>query len=112
MRKNGWKWLFVILEVPQVSHWYNHKRQSCHDIYTMASDAFQQRASFYGIEFTDEMADQFDRMFDEEDTVFEGKPPYKISIRIDAYSGEQVGETYIETPPVSGIGYTGIVLWK
>ena len=81
-------------------------------IYTMASDAFQQRASFYGIEFTDEMADQFDRMFDEEDTVFEGKPPYKISIRIDAYSGEQVGETYIETPPVSGIGYTGIVLWK
>ena len=81
-------------------------------IYTMASDAFLQKASLYEIEFTDEMADQFDRMFDEENIVFGGKPPYKISIRLDAYSGEQIGETYIETPPVSGIGYTGIVLWK
>jgi hypothetical protein len=31
MRNKEWKWLFVILEDPQVSHWYNHKRQSCHD---------------------------------------------------------------------------------
>ena len=81
-------------------------------IYTTASDAYFQRAVLYGIEFTDAMDKQFDRMSDEEVAAFGENLPCIISIRIDAYSGEQVGETYIETPPVSGIGYTGIVLWK
>jgi hypothetical protein len=81
-------------------------------IYTLASSAFHQKATLYEIEYTNEMEKQFDRMYDEEDIVFGENLPCIISIRIDAYSGEQVGETYIETPPVSGIGYTGIVLWK
>lgn len=81
-------------------------------IYTAASDVFHEKIVLFGREYTDALALEFDRLFDEEDAVFGKDIPYKISIRIDAYTGEQVGETYIETPPVSGIGYTGIVLWK
>ena len=81
-------------------------------IYTLASSAFRQKAVCSEKECTDEISKQFDRMFEEENIVFGENLPCVISIRIDAYSGEQIGETYIETPPVSGIGYTGIVLWK
>ena len=81
-------------------------------IYTATSDVFHEKIVLFGREYTDALAREFNRLFDEEDAVFGKDIPYKISIRIDAYTGEQVGETYIETPPVSGIGYTGIVLWK
>ena len=81
-------------------------------IYTAASDVFHEKIVLFGREYTDALVREFDRLLDEEDVVFGKDIPYIISIRIDAYTGEQVGETYIETPPVSGIGYTGIVLWK
>ena len=81
-------------------------------IYTTASDVFHEKIVLFGRTYTDALAREFDRLFDEEDVVFGKDIPYKISIRIDAYTGEQLGETYLETPPVSGIGYTGIVLWK
>jgi len=81
-------------------------------IYTLASDVFHEKISLYGKEYTDEMEHEFDRMFDEEDAIFGKNLPCVISIRIDAYSGEQIGDVYIETPPVSNLGYTGIVLWR
>ena len=81
-------------------------------IYSMASSVLHQKTTLLGRTYTDEVSNQYNRMSDEEDAIFGQNLPAIISIRIDAYTGEQVGETYIETPPVSGIGYTGIVLWK
>ena len=54
------------------------------------------------------------QMMDEEDKVFGGNKnlPFHLSIRIDAYTGEQVGETFLDTPPVCGLTEAGIILWK
>ena len=81
-------------------------------VYSMASSVFHQKTSLREKEYTDEVSDRYDRMADEEDAIFGQNLPCMISIRIDAYTGEQVGETYLETPPTSGVGFTGIVLWK
>ena len=81
-------------------------------IYSMASSVLHQKTTLLGRTYTDEVSNQYNRMSDEEDAIFGQNLPAIISIRIDAYTGEQVGKTYLETPPVSGIGYTGIVLWK
>ena len=100
----------IVVEMIYIPSWMDHPVWQF--IYTAASDVFHEKIVLFGREYTDALALEFDRLFDEEDAVFGKDIPYKISIRIDAYTGEQVGETYIETPPVSGIGYTGIVLWK
>lgn len=100
----------IVVEMIYIPSWTDHPVWQF--IYTAASDVFHEKIVLFGREYTDALVREFDRLFDEEDVVFGKDIPYKISIRIDAYTGEQVGETYIETPPVSGIGYTGIVLWK
>ena len=82
-------------------------------IYSMASDVLHQRTVLYGEEYTDELLHKFDRLCDEEDIIFGETFPRVISIRIDAYTGEQVGETYLELPSsYSNLGYTGIVVYK
>ena len=83
-------------------------------IYALASDVFYSKAVLSEEEYTNEMSAKNKQMMEEEKAVFGGSQnlPIHISIRIDAYTGEQVGETFLETPPVCGIGYTGIVLWK
>lgn len=82
-------------------------------IYSMASDVLHQRTVLYGEEYTDELLHKFDRLFDEEDVIFGDDLPRVISIRIDAYTGKQAGETYLELPPsYSNLGYTGIVVYK
>ncbi len=100
----------IVVEMIYIPSWMDHPVWQF--IYTAASDVFHEKIVLFGREYTDALVREFDRLLDEEDVVFGKDIPYKISIRIDAYTGEQVGETYIETPPVSGIGYTGIVLWK
>lgn len=82
-------------------------------IYTTASSVYHQRIVSSNIEYTDAMAKEFDRLFDKEDVIFGKDIPRAISVRIDAYTGEQVGETYYETPSSgSSLGYTGIVVYK
>ena len=85
-----------------------------HFIYSVAGDVLHEKTVLYGKEYSDELLNRINRMWDEEEAVFGGNSnlPIHISIRIDAYTGEQVGKTFLETPPVSGIGYTGIILWK
>lgn len=100
----------IVVEMIYIPSWMDHPVWQF--IYTAASDVFHEKIVLFGREYTDALVREFDRLLDEEDVVFGKDIPYIISIRIDAYTGEQVGETYIETPPVSGIGYTGIVLWK
>lgn len=100
----------IVVEMIYIPSWMDHPVWQF--IYTAASDVFHEKIVLFEREYTDALVREFDRLLDEEDAVFGKDIPYIISIRIDAYTGEQVGETYIETPPVSGIGYTGIVLWK
>ena len=38
--------------------------------------------------------------------------PCALSVRIDALTGEQVGDIYLDTPPVEDYGFTAIILWK
>ena len=80
-------------------------------IFALASDvAFQQNALF-GKEYTDSFDQMISQMQEEEEAVFGANPPLVISVRIDAYSGEQFGDIYLETPPASSYGYTAIILW-
>ncbi len=112
---DGWKpemteHIDVVTEVVYVPSGMDHPVYQF--IYTMRSDVELLKNNVYDREYTEAFGKELDRMWAEEERVFNGKYPAKISIRIDAHTGEQVGETYLETPPVSGIGYTGIVLWK
>ena len=112
---DGWKpemteHIDVVTEVVYIPAGMDHPVYQF--IYTMRSDVELLKNNVYDREYTDEFNKKLDQMWAEEERAFNGQYPAKISIRIDAYTGEQVGETYIETPPVSGIGYTGIVLWK
>ena len=81
-------------------------------IYTTASTVAFQKNVLFNEEYTDDFNRQVNRMMDEEDVVFGDNLPSVISVRIDAYSGEQVGEIYLETPPVSGYDYIAMILWE
>ena len=112
---NGWKpemteHVDVMVELLYIPDGMDHPVWQF--VYSMASSVFHQKTSLREKEYTDEVAERYDRMADEEDAIFGQNLPCMISIRIDAYTGEQVGETYLETPPTSGVGFTGIVLWK
>ncbi len=112
---NGWKpemteHVDVMVELLYIPDGMDHPVWQF--VYSMASSVFHQKTSLREKEYTDEVSDRYDRMADEEDAIFGQNLPCMISIRIDAYTGEQVGETYLETPPTSGVGFTGIVLWK
>ena len=114
---NGWKpemteHIDVMVELVYVPSGMDHPVYQF--IYALASDVFFTKAALSGEEYTNEMSKKNRQMSEEEKTIFGGSKnlPIHISIRIDAYTGEQVGETFLETPPVCGIGYTGIVLWK
>ena len=114
---NGWKpemtdHIGIIAEVVHIPSGMDHPVYQF--IYTLRSIAVFARNNLYEEEYTDELDRKITRMEAEEDAVFGGSKncPYVISIQIDAYSGEQVGEIYIETPPCSNYGYTAIILWK
>ena len=114
---NGWKpemteHIDVMVELVYIPSGMDHPVYQF--IYALASDVFFTKAALSGEEYTNEMSKKNRQMSEEEKTIFGGSKnlPIHISIRIDAHTGEQVGETFLETPPVSGIGYTGIVLWK
>lgn len=114
---NGWKsemtdHIGIIAEVVHIPSGMDHPVYQF--IYTLRSIATLARNNLYEEEYTDELDRKIERMEKEEDAVFGGNEnfPYVISIRIDAYSGEQVGDVYIETPPCSNYGYTAIILWK
>ena len=114
---NGWKpemtdYIDIMAELVYIPSGMDHPVYQF--IYGTAGDVLHAKTVLYNKEYTDELSQQIRDIWEEEKTVFGGNEnrPCVISIRIDAYTGEQVGETYLETPPVSDIGYTGIVLWK
>ena len=111
---DGWtgemtKHIDIIAEVVHIPSGMDHPVYQF--IYTLASDAASARNNFFDEEYTDAFGKMLDRMWKEEEEVFQGNYPMVISLRIDAWSGEQVGEIYLETPPVSKYGYTAIILW-
>ena len=81
-------------------------------IYTTASTVAFQKNVLFNEEYTDDFNRKVSRMMDDEDIVFGDNLPSVISVRIDAYSGAQVGEIYLETPPVSGYDYIAMILWE
>lgn len=112
---NGWKpemtkHIGIIAETVHIPDGMDHPVYQF--IYTLASLATFEKNVVFNEEYTDEFDRMVNRMMDEEDRIFGKNQPIIISVRIDACTGEQIGEIYLETPPVTGYDYTAIMLWK
>ncbi|MEG0493306.1 MAG: hypothetical protein RR696_08890 [Clostridia bacterium] len=77
-------------------------------VYSLASSVAHMKALLSSEPYDLDM----ESMLNEERRVFGDALPYVMSIRIDAHTGEQVGEIYIETPPVTHGTAIRFVLWE
>ncbi len=114
-KMNGWteemsKHIDIIAEAVHVPAGMDHPVY--HFVYTVSSDADFQKLCLFNEEYTDAFEKKNDEMIDEEKALFGDKIPYVISIKIDAHTGEQIGDIYTEIPPVSSLAYSAIILWK
>ncbi|MEG1571351.1 MAG: hypothetical protein RR431_09145 [Clostridia bacterium] len=92
-----------VFHIPNGSH-----RPVYQFVYSLASSVAHMKALLSSEPYALDM----EGMLSEEERVFGDALPYVISIRVDAHTGEQVGEIYIETPPVTHGTAIRFVLWE
>lgn len=81
-------------------------------IYAPAGDVLHEKTIQYKQVYTKAIDRQVEKLWDAETRVFGEHVPKVISVRVDAYTGEKVGDIYVEVPPVSRYAYIAIILWK
>jgi len=82
-------------------------------IYTYISDVYYAKAIESGEPYTDKISREYHRLSDEEDKVFGSNLPRMISVRIDAKTGELIGNVYVEVTASPTITpYMSAVLWE
>ncbi|QTE71680.1 hypothetical protein JRC49_02285 [Clostridiales bacterium FE2011] len=112
---DGWttemtKHIGIICEVVHIPSDMDHPVYQF--IYTVASNAEFQKAGWLHEGYTETDSKRIRDMRSEEKKVFGRNIPCALSVRIDALTGEQVGDIYLDTPPVEDYGFTAIILWK
>ncbi len=76
-------------------------------VYSLASSVGHLEALYSGKSYSFD----YDKEAKEEDRIFGKALPYNVNVRIDAQTGSQVGDIYIDTPPTK---YADLefILWK
>lgn len=82
-------------------------------VYTYISDVYYAKAIESGAPYTDQISREYHRLSDAEDKVFGNNLPRMISVRIDAKTGELVGDVYVElTTSPTETPYMKVTLWE